>query len=87
MRHQGSVLFVPERAKAWYKNILVPIDFSKNPEDAMKVAIAFAQASGINEIRCVHVFSVPPGFYKTGKSYEHFGELMKGRAGKSIRNS
>ena len=77
-----SVLLVPEGAEAWYKNILVPIDFSKNSEDAMEVAIAFAQASGINEIRCLHVYSVPPGFYKTGKSYEQFAEIMKGHAEK-----
>lgn len=77
-----SVLFVPERSKAWYKNILVPIDFSKNSEDAMEVAIAFAQASGINEIKCLHVYSVPPGFHKTGKSYEQFAEIMKGHAEK-----
>ncbi len=77
-----SVLFVPEKAKAWYKNILVPIDFSKNSEDAMEVAISFAQASGINEIRCLHVYGVPPGFYKTGKSYEQFAEIMKGHAKK-----
>ena len=82
-----SVLFVPERAKAWYKNILIPIDFSKNSEDAMEVAIAFAQANGINEIRCLHVYSVPPGFYKTGKSYEQFAEIMKGHAEKNMRNS
>lgn len=77
-----SVLFVPEKSKAWYKNILVPIDFSKNSEDAIDVAIAFAQASGINEIECLHVYSVPPGFYKTGKSYEQFAEIMKGHAEK-----
>jgi nucleotide-binding universal stress UspA family protein len=77
-----SVLFVPERAKAWYKNILVPIDFSKNSEDAMEVAVAFAQASGINKIMCLNVYSVPPGFYKTGKSYEQFAEIMKGHAEK-----
>ena len=77
-----SVLFVPEGAEAWYKKILVPIDFSKNSEDAMEVAIAFALASGINEIECLHVYSVPPGFYKTGKSYEQFAEIMKGHAEK-----
>ena len=80
-----SVLFVPERAKAWYKNILVPIDFSKNSEHAMEVAIAFALASKINEIRCLHVYSVPPGFHKTGKSYEQFAEIMKGHAEKNFK--
>ena len=80
-----SVLFVPEGANAWYKNILVPIDFSKNSEDAMEVAIAFARASGINEISCLHVYGVPPGFHKTGKSYEQFAEIMKGHGEKNFK--
>ncbi|MFY9941798.1 MAG: hypothetical protein WAK57_06455 [Desulfobacterales bacterium] len=37
-------------------------------------------ASGIKEIYCLHVYSVPIGFYKTGKSYEEFAEIMKGHA-------
>jgi nucleotide-binding universal stress UspA family protein len=61
-----SVLFVPEGTKAWYTKILVPVDFSENAKDAMEVAVAFALASGIKEIQCLHIFSVPIGYYKTG---------------------
>jgi nucleotide-binding universal stress UspA family protein len=43
------------------------------------VSIGLA-ASGIKEIYCLHVYSVPIGFYKTGKSYEQFAEIMKGHA-------
>jgi nucleotide-binding universal stress UspA family protein len=75
-----SVLFVPEGVKAWYTNILVPIDFSENSVDAMEVAIGFAQASGINEIQCLNIYNVPSGYYKTGKTYEQFAEIMKGHS-------
>jgi len=76
-----SVLFVPEGSKAWYTSIVVPVDFSENSADAMEVAVAFAIASkDIQEITCLHVYSVPIGYYKTGKSYEEFGEIMKGHA-------
>jgi len=78
-----SVLFVPESSKAWYKNILVPVDFSENSMDAMHSAIAIALASsGIKTIHCLHVYKVPIGYYKTGKSYEEFAEIMKGHAKK-----
>ena len=80
-----SVLFVPEGTKAWYTKILVPIDFSENAKDAMEVAVAFALASGIKEIQCLHIFSVPIGYYKTGKSYEQFSEIMKGHAEKNYQ--
>jgi nucleotide-binding universal stress UspA family protein len=81
-----SVLFVPERCQARFTNILVPIDFSENSADAMDVALAFASASGIKKIYCVHVYEVPIGYYKTGKSYEHFAKIMKGHAERQYRD-
>jgi nucleotide-binding universal stress UspA family protein len=76
-----SVLFVPEGSKAWFTNILVPVDFSENSLDAMETAVDIGlAATGIAEIYCLHVYSVPMGYYKTGKSYEQFAEIMKGHA-------
>lgn len=75
-----SVLFIPEGAAPTFKNILVPVDFSENSVDAMDVAVAFASAAGIGEIHCLHVYYVPIGYYKTGKSFEQFAEIMKGHA-------
>lgn len=78
-----SVLFVPEGSKAWYENILVPTDFSENSIDAIDTAVAIASASsGVQTIHCLHVYNVPLGYYKTGKSYEEFAEIMKGHAEK-----
>ncbi|MBN2282281.1 MAG: universal stress protein [Deltaproteobacteria bacterium] len=78
---QCSVLFVPEearpsRTRARDMNILVPIDFSENSADAMKMAMEFAAAHSISQVFCVHVFHVPLGYYKRGKSYEEFSRIM-----------
>jgi nucleotide-binding universal stress UspA family protein len=81
-----SVLLLPEGAKASFSNILVPTDFSENSTDAMDVAVAFASAKGIDEIHCLHAYHVPIGYYKTGKSYEQFAEIMKGHAEKNYQN-
>jgi nucleotide-binding universal stress UspA family protein len=81
-----SVLFVPEGSKAWFTSILVPVDFSENSADAMEIAVALALAAkDIKEISCLHVYSVPIGYYKTGKSYEEFGEIMKGHAEENFK--
>jgi len=80
-----SVLFVPEGSKAWFTEILVPVDFSENSMDAMQVAVALALAAGLKEIHCLHVYDVPLGYYKTGKSYEEFAEIMKGHAQKNLQ--
>jgi hypothetical protein len=50
------------------------------------VAVAFASAKGIDEIRCLHAYNVPIGYYKTGKSFEQFAEIMKGHAEKNYKN-
>lgn len=81
-----SVLLIPEGYKASFSNILVPTDFSENSTDAMDVAVAFASAKGIDEIHCLHVYNVPIGYYKTGKSFEQFAEIMKGHAEKNYKN-
>jgi len=47
--------------------------------------VAFVLAGGIKEIRCLNVYDVPSGYYKTGKSYEQFAEIMKGHAEKKYQ--
>jgi len=79
-----SVLFVPEGTTTWFTNILVPVDFSENSVDALESAVALAKVSeGIDQITCLYVYSVPMGYYKTGKSHEQFAEIIKGHAEKS----
>jgi len=79
-----SVLFVPEGTTTWFTNILVPVDFSENSVDAMEAAVSLAKISeGIEQITCLYVYSVPMGYYKTGKNYDQFAEIMKGHAEKS----
>ncbi|MBN2466638.1 MAG: universal stress protein [Deltaproteobacteria bacterium] len=80
-----SVLLVPEGGNASFASVLVPTDFSENSIDAMDVAVAFASAAGIDEIHCLHAYSVPLGYYKTGKSYEEFAEIMRGHAEKKYQ--
>ena len=71
-----SVLMIPEGNEAKFTRVLVALDFSKNSEDAMDVAIAFASAAKA-ELVCLNVYSVPAGYYKTGKSHEQFSEILK----------
>lgn len=81
-----SVVLLPEGSDPSFSNILVPTDFSENSTDAMDVAVAFASAKGIDEIHCLHAYYVPIGYYKTGKSFEQFAEIMKGHAEKNYEN-
>ena len=50
----------------------------------MQFAIDFAAEYKITDISCVHVFDVPLGYYKRGKSYEEFSEIMRKNAEKKL---
>ncbi|MBN1545389.1 MAG: universal stress protein [Syntrophaceae bacterium] len=80
-----SVLIIPEGAGSKITKVLVPVDFSENSADAANVAAAFALASGLSDIICLHAYQVPMGYYKTGKSYEQFAEIMKKHAEVNFR--
>ena len=80
-----SVFFIPEGAESKINNILVPVDFSENSAIAMEEAIAFASNTGVKELHCLHVYSMPIAYYKTGKTYEQFAEIMKGHAKKNYQ--
>jgi len=80
-----SVLIVPEGVGLQVKNILVPVDFSEICVDAMDVATALASDLEVPGISLLHVYRVPAGYYKTGKTYEMFGEIMKKHAQKHYR--
>ena len=75
-----SVFIVPEGTKPSISKILVPIDFSEFSANAMEIAIALASAKGISNIQCLHVYQLPLGYYKTGKTEEEFTEIMKKNA-------
>ena len=82
-----SVLIVPEAVRSQIKNILVPVDFSEISADAVDVATALASALEVPGISLLHVYQVPAGYYKTGKTYEMIGEIMKKHARKNYRES
>ena len=81
-----SVLVVPEGAMPSISKIIVPTDFSEHSTDAMDVAVALASAKGISNILCLHVYQVPVGYYKIGKTEEEFAEIMKKNALEKYQN-
>jgi nucleotide-binding universal stress UspA family protein len=85
-----STLYVPKEVEPRTNqpqdiNILVPIDFSDNAAEAMNLAINFAVTHEIPSIYCVHVYDVPLGYYKRGKEYEEFAEVMEKNAKKKCQ--
>lgn len=79
-----SLLLVPETDSAKLEHIMLPIDFSSHSQLAITQALQFATEAK-SKVTCAHVYKVPIGFYKTGKSFKEFAEIMKGHAENDFR--
>jgi nucleotide-binding universal stress UspA family protein len=71
-----SVLFVPEDSKG-IQNILVPVDFSEHSAIAIKTAAMLSVNHPNLDIQCLHIYAVPTGYSKSGKSFDEFAEIMR----------
>ncbi|MFW5760753.1 MAG: universal stress protein [Cyclobacteriaceae bacterium] len=74
----ASLLLVPEY-EIYLHPIVVPVDFSINSAMALNLAISFAKINQA-EIFTLHVYHIPSGYHKTGKSYEEFAQVMENNA-------
>lgn len=72
-----SVLFLPERVEMKVpKKILIPMDFSEHTNMTLEFAEK-AAAEFDARIYPLHLYEVPTGYHKTGKSFEEFAEIME----------
>lgn len=71
-----SVLFLTENLKfRELEQILVPIDFSEHTHLTLQFVERLATSFNAS-INCLHIYEVPKGYYKTGKSYDEFARIM-----------
>jgi nucleotide-binding universal stress UspA family protein len=71
-----SVLIAPETATAKIDKVLVAVDFSDHSLNALDVGSAFAKAAQLDHMHILNTYRVPKGYYKTGKTYEEFADIM-----------
>ncbi|NJM93454.1 MAG: universal stress protein [Cytophagales bacterium] len=75
-----SVALIPEQIPNDLHSVLVPIDFSENSLMALEQARFLAEKFPELTVKCLHIYDVPSGYSKTGKSYTEFAEVMKQNA-------
>lgn len=75
-----SVFFLIDHNRiAMPKKVLIPLDFSEHSHLTFEFAQKLFRETK-TEILALHIYEVPTGYYKTGKSYEEFAEIMEGHA-------
>jgi nucleotide-binding universal stress UspA family protein len=67
-----SVMVVPPGRSVAYRRILVTTDFSDHSVQATEVAVAFAKARKLKQVRCFNGYQIPYGQHKTGIPREQF---------------
>ncbi|MCH7408031.1 universal stress protein [Belliella sp. DSM 111904] len=71
-----SVLFITESGEELaIDRILLPMDFSSHSVLCVKLAEKLSQQAG-SKLLGLHLFDIPIGYYKTGKSHAEFAEIM-----------
>lgn len=80
-RTNASIIFITQSTTTKIDNIHVAVDYSKYSKNALLAAIDVADDIP-NEVKitCENVYSVPLGYYKTGKTFEEFSKIMKSNA-------
>ena len=75
-----SVLTVPCCTTGDFGKVLLPLDFTEHSGHAVDIATAWGSTLKTKTIFPLCVYHVPPGFHKTGKTYEEFAEIMEHNA-------
>ncbi len=79
-----SVLFLTEKGPFEApKKIMIPLDFSEHSNLAVDFAERLKKSIDA-EIIGLHIFEVPMGYYKTGKSFEEFAKIMEANSKKDF---
>ncbi|WP_425392759.1 universal stress protein [Ekhidna sp.] len=74
-----SILFVTQNMNPSLRNILVPVDFSEHSSLATHAGVNIEKHSNA-KLSLINIYDVPLGYYKMGKTYEEFAEIMEGHA-------
>ena len=71
-----DVAIVPPEIPDDINQVLVPIDFSLNSCMALQFAELLADVDPSIQIHGLHIYNVPSGYRKMGKTYDEFADVM-----------
>lgn len=74
-----DLLLVPQHNHLKIKKLLVPVDYSMHSALAMNLACHLQEMTD-GAVEGLHVYSVPNGYHKIGKTYEEFADIMESHA-------
>lgn len=83
----SSILLIPEGTQEFkLENIFIPVNFSERTRLALEEAVELQKKTPQTlDINCHHVFTLPLGHEKSGKTHEEFAEILTKNANKKFQ--
>jgi nucleotide-binding universal stress UspA family protein len=81
-----SLLFVPEKASHQLRKVWVACDYSSFSKLAAEQGLELIKEEPHGSLHLQHIFTVPMGYYKTGKTEAQFVEIMRQHALKRYKS-
>lgn len=78
-----SLLLIPENHVLSFDKIFVPVDFSDYSDLSLEISLDLTKDKK-SEIYLQNVINIPSSYRYSGKSYEEFGEIIKGHLKKDL---
>ena len=75
-KSKTSVLLIPEGSRNQLNDIFIPFDFSDHGNNVLEVVSELTKYTDNLNTDLLHVYDVPKGYYKTGKSFEEMDEII-----------
>lgn len=83
---KASVLFVTDVASSDLKEVVVPVDYSKNSARALNAALDMKLKHPEMKVKAVYVIDYPPtGFYLNREEYQGFNKMLQETAEASFQ--
>ena len=82
-RSPCNILLIPENHKLKFDKIFIPVDFSDYSDLSLKTTLELTEGKN-SEIFLQNVINVPSSYRYSGKSYQEFGEIIKGHLKKDL---
>ena len=81
-----SVMLVPQAVNFELDTILLSIDYSRHSYLVAEQCIHLAKAHGNTKLIFFNSVKVPAGYTRIGKTFEEFGEIMKGHSKRDMQD-
>lgn len=82
-RSPCNLLLIPQNHTLKFDKIFIPVDFSDHSDLSLKTTLTLTEGKS-SEVFLQNVINIPSSYRYSGKTYQEFGEIIKGHLEKDL---